>query len=52
MTGLEIDKKLRAALARLTGPEHSLSVAREIADLGFPAKTAWALVEAHLSTKA
>ena len=48
MNGIELDRKLRAILATVT-PETSLSAAQKIAALGFGARTAWFLVEAHLT---
>jgi hypothetical protein len=47
MTGLELNERLRQILSTVTR-ETCLSATREIADLGFGAATAFALVCAEL----
>lgn len=48
LTADELDRRFREILERLTGPHMSLAVTRDLVDLGFSPKVAWAIVESSV----
>ena len=53
LNAMELNERTRERLAFLAekGKSHSLAVCRDLIDLGYDAKVAWALVEGALELK-